>query len=250
MSIAVVLLFPILLQINKGIFRDPSIYFRSGGALTNLPIPSSVLACYGGIVLLGSYKRALSPFSTIFFTCMLMMMSAIISTQINLVQQQAKLVLLIQFILPMFALVLGQIYNPVKIDNNPAIFEKMFLYVLDIIIPLELLFTWNHGYKFLVPSLSLFSIYQHLQYVPVVFVSAYLVALFALWQLQKYRYLLLMLAPLMAIYATASMSMLAIGMLLMGVLGLAVYQWKSNLEKLPALVFLLVAVMSWSYLQY
>lgn len=250
MAIAIMLLFPIFFQISNGIFRDPAMYFSSGGALANLPIPLSVLACYAGIILLGEYKRAFVSFTTIFFTCMLMTMAAIISTQVNPAQQQAKLVLLIQFILPMFALALGQIYNPEKSGNNGTYFEKMFLYVLAIIIPLQLISTWYQGFLFLAPSLRLFSIYQHLQYVPVVFVSAYLVALFALWQLPKHRRLLFILAPLMAIYVAASMSMLAIGMLLIGLLGLAIFQWISNAEKLPAIVFLLVAVLSWSYLQY
>ncbi len=249
MAIGVMLLFPIFFQISHGVFRDPAMDFSSGGAIANLPIPLSVLACYAGIILLGAYKRAFISFTAIFFTCLLMVMTAIISTQVNPAQQQAKLVLLIQFILPMFGLVLGQIYSPEKSGNNGTCFEKMFLYVLAIIIPLQLISTWHQGFLYLAPSLGLFSIYQHLQYVPVVFVSAYLVALFALWQLPKHRRLLLILAPLMAIYVAASISLLAIGMLIIGLLGFATFKWISYAEKLPAIVLLLVAVLSWSYLQ-
>ena len=81
-------------------------------------------------------------------------------------------------------------------------------------------------------------------------VSAYLLAVFALWQLWGYKILLLVLAPLMAIYVVASMSFLAIAMLLAGWLGFTVFQWVSNHEKLPIVVFLLCVLISFSYLYY
>jgi hypothetical protein len=250
MVIPIMLLFPIFFQASNGVFRETTMVFNSGGVLANLPIPLSVLACYGGIILLGGYKRASVSFTTIFFAWILMIMAAIISTHANPDQPQAKLLLLIQLILPMFALVLGQVYSRGKIDDNCPCYEKMFLYVLAIIIPWHLIATFYQGYVYLVSSLGLFSIYQSFQYVPVVLVSAYLVALFALWQLPNQRRLLMILAPLMAIYVAASMSTLAIGMLLIGLLGLAIFQWMSNAEKLPVIVFLLVAVLSCSYMQY
>jgi MFS family permease len=250
MAIPIMLLFPIFFQVSNGVFRDTKINFDSGGVLVNLPIPLSVLACYAGIILLGGYKRAFISCTTIFFACIFMTMTAIISTQSNPVQQQAKLVLLIQFILPMFALILGQVYDREKIGDNGPSYEKMFLYVLAIIIPAQLIATFSQGFVYLVPSLGLFSIYQSLQYVPLVLVSAYLIALFALWQSPKQKLLLLVLAPLMAIYVAASISIQATGMLLIGLLGLAAFQWISSAEKLPVIVFLLVAVLSCSYLQY
>ena len=255
MVIAIMLLFPIFFQISNGVFRDPSMYFNSGGVLTNLPIPLSVLACYTGIILLGGYRKAFVSFTTIFFTCILMVMASMMTTQ-DAAQSQAKLLLLIQFVLPMFAMVLGQVYNSGANTNytgstkNDSCFEKMCLYVLIVIVPLQLISTWYQGILYLAPSLGLFSIYQHLQYVPVIFVSAYLIALFALWQSPKHRRLLFILAPLMAVYAAASMSMLAIGMLLIGTLGLAIFQWKSTTEKITVVVFMIVAACSWSYLQY
>lgn len=249
MAIPIMLLFPIFFQISNGVFRDTTINYSSGGVLANLPIPLSVLACYAGIIILGGYKRAFVSFAFIFFTCILMTMAAIISTHANLAQQQAKLILLIQFILPMFALILGQLYCE-KIGDNNTCYEKMFLYVLAVIIPWQLIATFYQGFGYLTPSLGLFSIYQSFQYVPVIFVSGYLVALFALWQVTKQRLLMILLAPLMAIYVAASMSLVALGMLLIGLLGFVITQWISNDEKFPIIVFLLIAVLSFSHFYY
>jgi hypothetical protein len=250
MVIAGTLLFPVFFQISNGIFRDTTINYNSGGVLANLPIPLSVLACYGGIILLSRYQRAYISFSTIFFTCILMTMATIISTHSDPSQQQAKLILLIQFILPMFALILGQLYNHWKMDENGRYYEKMFLFVLAILIPWHLIATFYQGLIYLAPSLGIFSIYQCYQYVPLILVSAYLLALFALWSSPKHRLLLLALAPPMAIYVAASMSFLTIVMLLAGWLGFTVFQWVSNHEKLPMVVFLLCALLLFGYLYY
>ncbi|HOQ42087.1 MAG TPA: hypothetical protein PK178_08025 [Smithellaceae bacterium] len=249
MVIAGMLLFPVFFQISNGIFRDPTINYSSGGVLANLPVPISVLACYGGIILLSGYQRAYLSLSTIFFACILMTMATIISTHADPSQQQAKLILLIQFILPMFALILGQLYNRWKMENDGC-YEKAFLFVLAIIVPWHLAATFSQGLIYLAPSLGIFSIYQCYQYVPLMLVSAYLLSLFALWPFRGYRILMLILAPLMAIYAVASMSFLAIAMLLAGWLGFTVFQWVSNHEKLPIVVFLLCVLISFSYLYY
>lgn len=249
MVIAGMILFPVFFQISNGILQNPTINYNSGGVLANLPVPISVLACYGGIILLSGYQRAYLSLSTIFFTCILMTIATIISTHLNPSQQQAKFILLIQFILPMFALILGQLYNHWKIDDN-SYYEKAFLFVLAIIVPWHLAATFHQGFIYLSPSLGIFSIYQCYQYVPLMLVSAYLLAVFALWQLWGYKILLLVLAPLMAIYVVASMSFLAIAMLLAGWLGFTVFQWISNHEKLPIVVFLLSVLISFSYLYY
>ncbi len=248
-SIAVMLLLPLFFQISTGVFRDPSMYFNSGGALRLLPIPLSVIACYGGIVLFGGYRRATISLSYIFFTCVLMVGSAVIASRGHGSQQQAKFILLIQFVLPMFGLVLGQLYEP-KGKPESASMEKAFLYTLAFIVPLQLLCTWLQGYKYLSPYLYLFSIYQHLQYIPVIFVSAFLVAFWRLWSWPKCKKTLLILAPLMGVYAAASMSMLAIAMLLAGLLGFALYQFRKISDKVPALLLLIVALVTWGYLQY
>lgn len=252
LGIAIALLLPIFFQASNGIFRDPSFGFNSEGKLANLPIPISVLACYIGIVLLGGYKRAFTAYMTIFLTCVLMIAAAIVSTAGNQNYEEAKLILLMQFILPMFALALGQAYvSDRSIDKDDVKnIAKAFTYVLAIIIPLQLFSTWYHGFSYLVPFLWLFSIYQHLQYVPVIFVSAFLVALFTLWNHSAWRTILLIMIPIMAVYAAVSLSMLAIGQLMMAVIFLSVMQWRLKRDKLPLIALLLVVTLPSLYLMH
>lgn len=250
MLIGVMLLLPLFFQISTGIFRNPAMYFDSAGILRNLPIPISVLACYGGILLLGAYRRAFVSFGFIFLTSALMVMSTIIMTQGQPSQQQAKFLLLVQFILPMIALVLGQVYEPLIKTTQDFSYAKAFLWVLLVVVPVQLIFTWGQGYVFLSPYLGLFSIYQHLQYVPVILVSAFLISLFGLWHVFKYKVALLILSLLMAVYVAASMSVLAIGLLFTGLLVFALFHLRINREKLPLAVLLLAIVLTWSYFQY
>lgn len=249
--IAIALLFPLFFQASHGIFHDPSYEFNSDGKLLNLPVPLSVFACYAGIVLLGGYRCAYFSFLTIFLTCILMLLSTIFSTMGDPVRQEAKLVLLVQFVLPMFALVLGQMYQSNSKMNVGIGVGKMFLWVLVVIVPLQLVSSWYQGSPYLVPSVGgVFSIYQLTKYVPVIFVSGYLVALFALWHLPTYRRAVLVLAPFMTFYVAASLSVLAIGLILFGFFVLAVYYWRSKKEKMPVVVFMLAVILSWSYLQW
>lgn len=247
LSIAVLLLLPLFFQIDGGVFHDTGSVFEAGGVLRKLPIPVSVLACYGGIVLLGAYRRAFISFGVIFLTCVLMMMSAIVLTQDQAVQQQAKFILLIQFILPMIALVLGQVYEPVKAQIQDNFYAKAFLLVVLTIVPVQLISTWYRGLGYLSPDIGLFTIHQHLHYVPVIFVSAFLLGLFSLWSIPKYKFILLAGLPLMAVYSVASMSMLAMALLFSGLVIFSLRQLKTGAGKLPLFGLLLVLVFGGSY---
>lgn len=246
--IGAMLLLPLFFQLNHGFFTDSSLTFDSGGVLGELPIPISVLSCYVGILILGSYKRAFVSFCFIFLTCVLMLMSSIVLTQGQPAEQQAKFILLIQFILPMIALVLGQIYEPLNASTQSATYANAFFWVLLVIVPIQLFSTWQLGWGFLSPRAAFFSIYQYLQYVPVIFVSAYLISLFGLWSKFRYKILLLVFSPFMAVYAAASLSMLALGLLFVGVLVFAFLQIKT--ERLPLAIFFLTLIFSWGYLHY
>lgn len=246
--LGVCLLFPMFFQVSNGVFRDPSMYFNSGGRIMDLPIPLSVFACYLGIVLLGQYKITYSAFVTIFLTCVLMLVSILFAGSDQPVSQEAKLILMIQYILPMFGLVLGQMF--MSSERDIIGIGKTFFWVLVVIVPLQLAYTWFEGFLYLLPSIwGTFSIYQHLQYVPVIIVSAYMVALFTLWQLPSYQIPLALLAVALGIYVSASLSMLAIGFLLIGLLIFALLRWQKTRETLPIVVFSLVAVAIYLYLQ-
>jgi hypothetical protein len=246
--IAALLLLPLFFQLNHGVFTDTSLTFNSGGALRELPIPVSVLTCYLGILLLGVYKRAFLSFGFIFLTCVFMMMSAIILTQGQAAEQQAKFILLIQFVLPMIALVLGQVYEPSKLNFQDKTYAKAFIWVLIVIVPLQLFFTWRLGLGYLSPNIGFFSVYQYLQYVPVIFVAAYLIVVFSLWSHRRYKVLILVLFPFMSFYTAASLSIPALGLLFFGLLAFALI--RIGKERLPLIIFILSVVLSFLYLHH
>lgn len=219
-AIAFLLLLPLFFQLSGTVFRDTTYLFDSEGNLLLLPIPASVLACYGGILLLGQYSRARLALTLIFATFASMLVTSVLLSHVQAGQGQAKLVLLIQFVLPMFALVLGQLHGERRADH--PILATCFLWLLVILVPAQLLSTWLDHSLILSPSFGLFSAYQHLQYVPVMFVAAYLLALYALWEKPRCRMLLLGLSAPMGMYAGASVSALATAGLIAGVTGFTV----------------------------
>ncbi|RXZ33767.1 hypothetical protein D9O50_11760 [Oxalobacteraceae bacterium CAVE-383] len=249
-GIAALLLLPLFFQLGAGIFLEQSVTFDSGGVLRNLPIPVSVLVCYIGILLIGAYRRAFLSFAYIFVTCILMVMSSIILTQGMSLLQQEKFVLLIQYVLPMFALVLGQIYEPLEESKDDATCAKAFFWILIFVVPLQLIFTWQRGLGYLSPWAGLFSIYQSLQYVPVIFVSAFVLALFGLWHLPKYKIALFFLSLCMAIYVAASISMLAIALFFVGLLTFVFFHLKVGAGKFPFGMLLMALVLSVAYSKY
>lgn len=245
--IAVLLFLPLFFQLNGTLFRDPSYIFDTGGQLTRLPVPISVIACYGGLLLLGRYSRAQLALTTIFATFTLMLISSVLLAHVQEGQgQQAKLILLIQFVLPMFALVLGQLFFEEASDQSSL--AACFLWILTVVVPLQLALTWSQGMLILSPDIGAFSIYQQLQYVPVIFVAGYLLALYTLWENPTYRLLLLVLAAPMGIYAGASVSALATAGLIAGAAGFAFHAWNRNSNNSPlAILAVTVLVASVGY---
>lgn len=240
-AIAAMLLTPLFFQMNGGVFNDSAITFNAHGSLASLPIPISVLGCFLGVLILGNYQQARLSFTFIFTTFMLMVFATIITTGHQEKLEQAKFILLIQFILPMFGLVLGQFFHTSATDNS-TLLERAFLVLLMIFVPLQLICTWLQNLYFLTPYLYYISIYQHLKYVPAIFVSAYLLVLVGLWGMQKYRVYLIILMLLMSIYVVASLSMLAMIMFYTGITIFAFYQYKQDKNK-RLLIFLSVALL-------
>jgi hypothetical protein len=220
--LAVLLVVPVFVNLETGLFQSASFLYDSGGVLSKLPIPLSAFCCYAGIALLGNYRRANLGLAMIFGSFVLMLLSTVATSYSSHSEEQAKLILLMQYILPMFAIVLGMTYEDRR--QNAHIVEKSMLMVIAALIPAQLLASWAQAQMFLTPYLYLFSIYQHLQYVPVIVVSGYLIALFSLWNYWTWRILILALAPLAGIYVAASGSMLAGGFILAGCAAFAVHR--------------------------
>lgn len=219
--IALLLLFPLFFQLTGQVFRAPMHDYDAGGNLMMLPIPLSVIACYGGIVLLGGYARARLSLTVIFATFTLMLVSSAMLVYSGGGQEQAKLILLIQFVLPMFALVLGQIFR--ENVTHERMLAQTFLGVLALLVPLQLLATWLQGKLVVTPYLYLFSIHQNLQYVPSVFVAAYLFVLYSLWHIPQRRTLLAVLGLMMAVYVASAVSTLGMLALAAGLAGFTIH---------------------------
>lgn len=213
--IAALLVTPLFFQIRGGLFHDKSFIFDSGGSILLLPLPLSIAGLFAGIALLGHYTGAAKSLSTLFFTALAFVLTALVAANIGSPEQGAKLVLLAQYLLPMFALVLGEMFG--RTDEH-RVFERTGLWLLVVLVPLHLLITWSHGFLILSPSLGFFSIYQHLQYFPSVVVGLSLLA-YGLLEPRTGRWTrtaVLVLLPAVAVYAVASRSASAMGSLLLG----------------------------------
>lgn len=214
--LAFLLFLPLFFQLSGGIYQGQHPNFSSDGKLALLPIPVSVLACYAGIVVLGKYTKARLALTVVFFLFMGMLLTSLLLTANFGSAEQSKLILLVQYILPVFALVLGQQYGLEK--GAISQLAKVLFFILLLVVPLELLSTLAKGFGYLSPSVYLFSVYQHMQYVPVIFVGGFIIALFALSEEVGYRQGLLLLSAVMGVYASFSFSMLAYILIVVGVL--------------------------------
>jgi hypothetical protein len=215
-SLAFFLFIPLFFQLSSGIYQGQAPNFSSEGKLALLPLPISILACYAGIVVLGRYTKARLTLIVVFFLFMAMLLTTLVLAAETGVEAKTKLILLVQYMLPVFALVLGQQYGLEK--SAISWVAKVVFFLLLVIVPLELLSTINRGIGLLSPSAYLFSIYQHMQYVPVIFTGGFLISLYSLADEAGYRRGLLLLSAIMGWYVAFSFSMLAGAFLILGTL--------------------------------
>jgi len=243
--IALSLFVPLFFQLSGHVYHTQVASLDSGGNILTLPLPVAMLGCYGGVLLLPNYRKAYSALGFVFMFFCVMLGASILSTAGHFSQERAKLLLLLQFLLPTFALVLGQLFETGS--ERKYIFEKAFLYTSLLIVPWQLFATWQQNAQqdslALTQNLYLFSIYQNLEYVPVIFVSAFLISLYALWDIPRYRRLIYLLAPLIGIYATASLSMLAVFEIVAGMLVFVLFQIRKY-RNMPAIIPFLIILSS------
>jgi hypothetical protein len=237
--IAIILVFPLFFQLSGQIFNDPAYIFDSKGLLNILPIPISLIACFGGLFLIGAYERSKLGIYLVFLTFLFMLGTTIISSKGHDINEQSKLILLIQFILPFFGMILGQMYEDKK--SSPLIFEKAAALVLLLIVPVQLVSTYLADSPLLYPHLYLFSIYQHFQYVSTIFTCLYILALFSLWEKGVYKMVLIFLGPLLGIYAVITLSILTVFSLMIGLLAFILFAWFKKSDKMIIFLVLLIA---------
>ena len=210
-SVVFTLFFPMFFQLQGTVYKFSGMNFDAEGVLEKLPLPISLISTFIGLVFLVRFRQASLSAAVLFAFFLLMLFSTFISSSQASGLALGKLLLLLQFVLPLFALVLGQSYVSPK--NVYLRFEAVILYVLVLIVPAEVILTYyvNQG-GVLSPDLYFFAIYQHLQYVPVIFVGLYFLALGSLGDKKKTIWLAIALAPFMGLYTMMSISMLAIAL--------------------------------------
>ncbi len=219
-GIAAGLLFPLFIQLQGGVYSDPgALMIDSGGSLMKVPLPASLAAAFIGMVLLARYREATIAFGVVFFLFVGMVFATVITTHGSVDYESRKVLLLLQYLVPIFALVLGQMY--LSGNDHLRICAQALLCVISAVVPLQLGLSLAEGESGLAHHLLLFTIYQHRQFVAVVFVFAYLLAAFVLWKDRRDRLWILALAPLMGFYAALSYSTLAFAFLAAGLAVLA-----------------------------
>jgi hypothetical protein len=208
-AIAFALLLPIFFQLSGGVYHQPGApLFDPGTNVLQVPLPLSLAACFGGLLLLSRYRHAALTLGTVFFLFVAMVLTSVVVTRGSIAYESRKFLLLFQFLVPAFGLVLGQMFGAPRQGLRFAAIG--FLAVLVWLMPLQLSRSIGYYSNELRHDLWFFSIYQHIQYVPGVVACAYLVALFALWDSSRWRVLLIALAPVFAWYVAASYSTLPI----------------------------------------
>lgn len=203
--IATALLFPLFIQLSGGIYYNLEAVTDSGGVLSKLPLPISIVACLAGTFAFArNYRQALPAALFIGMLSALMLVSLLFAGADQPVQQR-KVLIALQFLLPTMGLVLGQL-----VYDKENIIPRAFMWVLLLVVPLQLIAGWWQKTLTLTHNLYLFSIYQHFQFVPVIFVAAFCFVMAHLWD--QHRAALRFLTVAMGIYAIASASFLAIGL--------------------------------------
>ncbi|MEN6318165.1 MAG: hypothetical protein ABFD82_05370 [Syntrophaceae bacterium] len=252
-AIALGIFLPMFFQIKGGIFSDTVMVFDSRGLISRLPVPLSAAVCLIGIpLLIRRYRNAIPSLAVVLASVILMFISSLITARGQYGDFQGKVVLLLQFVLPMSALVLGQLYE--EIDGNMFVLSKVFFTVLCVIILLEIFCSWHEGYRLRIfpPNIYLFSIYQHLQYVPVVFTAAFLLVLFGLGPHGGFKKWIVIFMPIMVFYIVVSAAVNGILLFVLGTLLYVLFYERPNLRTLVKLagVVILIALMICGYLYY
>lgn len=212
--LAFLLLLPVFFQLSGGLFRSAEVIYEHGGSLKLLPLPISLPAYMLGLCILGAYGVKISKLFIFSLFCALSF--SLVITGMDGPVPMTKFVLMMQSLIPVFAFMLGEIYAR---DNNTFVAPaKAFLAVLCIVVPLTLYSSWNQGLARLLPYLYIFSIYQLYQYISTIFVCAFILTIFALHSNKNFKLPMLLLSPIMGIYAMAACSFTAASLFFSGMI--------------------------------
>jgi hypothetical protein len=236
-AIAAGILLPLFALLSGRVFHsrwDSSLDL--GASMLTVPLPLSLAACFTGIIIVARYRDAALALTTIFFLFVAMVLTTIVTTRGEIGGEWRKIVLLFQFLIPAFALVLGQMIG--ARGDGVRLVALGFCAVLALLVPVQLLRSIGNEVGQLSENVWLFSVYQHLQYVPAVVVSAYFIALLALWGGTRARWVVFALAPLVAYYAVSSYSTLAIALVAGGAVVFALATFRDAAARICAVLIL------------
>lgn len=203
--VAIALLFPLFFQLSGGIYNNPEAVIDSLGVLSKLPLPISIIACLLGVLALARNYRQALPAVWVIGSFSVLMLVSLLFAGADQPMAQRKMLIALQFLLPTIGLLLGQL-----VRDDEDIIPKAFMWVLLTVVPFQILAGWWQKTLTLTHHLYVFSIYQHFQFVPVIFVLAFCLVMVHLWD--KHKSTLSILAVVMGVYAVASASFLAIGL--------------------------------------
>lgn len=210
--LAALLVVPVFFQIDGNLFDATEMVFDPTGRIRELPLPLSLLFLFLGIALLGRYTNAVKALTVVFLSACFLVLTSFALTANQPLQIGAKLVLVGQFMLPMFGLVLGELFGATR---SGSLFERVVLVVLTTVVAAQLLASWMNGGSILTPHVFFFSIYQHLQYFPIIVAALGSSALIGLWRRwPQGRLWLVAFWLLCLLHGMASHSALAVAMLL------------------------------------
>ena len=236
------LILPVFFQLDGGLFRDTAFVFDPQGAIKKLPLPASVVVMFLGIAVLGNYWQASRALTTLFFSALLFVLTSLVAADGSAHQEGAKLILLAQFLLPMFGLVLGEMYG--MTGNTGRFLPWAACGMLLLVLPAQLISSWSNGYTILRPHVVIFSIYQHLQYFPMVVSALAIATAIALWDktvLEKRAVVFLM--PVIAIYLFSTHSMAAVLGLVVAIAGFGFYHLRRDAGRSQTALLLIVVLL-------
>ncbi len=242
--ISIGLVTPIFFQLKGAIFADKITNYDGNGDLFNTPLPFSIIACLVGILLFTNIRQAKVPILFVLVSFTLMLVSSIVSAfWENQPLAISKFILLAQFTVPMLGLTLGFSWQDSKATQQEApIFEVTTLILLALLMSTQILFTFIQEVHPITPWMYFFSIYQHLQYVPVILVGLFWWICIELFDHQWARRLSLSLIIFVACYAMIAMSIQAVLFCVIGSMGL-VWLRRANRQTLLGLCLMVAGLV-------
>ena len=179
LSVIGVLLTFSVFQLDGGLFSDPAFVFETEGVLLRVPLPVSLLAVFFGIALLGNYKTVSRSLTVLFFSALLLRHDVACRCGKGMPSTKA----------PNWRCWRSTScrcsdwfsVRCTELAGTGPVFERAACWVLVIILPAQLVSTWLQGYVLLSPKVVLFSIYQHLQYFPMIVSALSILAVLSLW---------------------------------------------------------------------